>query len=104
MGFRLYAFGIAVAASCGWASAALAEASGTSLSVGATVEPSCLVSTSDRSANSAAIACSTGGEAIVSTASNQPARVESRDRELPDAAPNDEAPQKSDVTYVTITY
>ena len=105
MGSRLYAVGITVAASFGLPLAAAAETTASALSVGATVESSCLVSSQNRvtAGRPASLSCSHLAEGTVSVERGRttPHRSPPTSRL---ATPTPISSTKNEVTFVTITY
>ena len=99
------ALGIIVAATLGLTTPALAETTGGSLGVTATVLPSCLVSTTGaRNARPASVSCSNFGEGSVAIEQDQADGDSARVPDRSEAPTSEDSTKSSDVTYVTISY
>ncbi|HKP33938.1 MAG TPA: hypothetical protein VJT70_04065 [Sphingomicrobium sp.] len=101
MSKRRTGLGIIVAASIAYAIPAASEDTGASLSVGATVEPTCLVSSEGRTA-SANVSCTSFGDGSFAVQAGTSAPIESA-TPAP-AGEQSDTTGKNDVTYVTVTY
>ena len=95
---------VLVLAICSLASPAAAEPVGTSLSVGATVMPSCLVSTEDqaRSGSGAAVSCSNFGEGSIAIERDPTPSSGSPEPDRTGQATESSA--REDIRYITISY
>ena len=99
------ALGILVAATLGLTSPALAETTGGSLGVTATVLPSCLVSTAGAGdARPASVSCSNFGEGSVTIEQDRAGGDSARAPDRSEAPASEDSTKSSDVTYVTISY
>lgn len=99
------ALGIMVAATVGLATPAVAETTGGTLGVTATVLPSCLVSTVGAGdAHPASVSCSNFGEGSVAVQQDQAGEDSVRAPDRSGAPASEDSTKSSDVTYVTISY
>ena len=99
------ALGIILTATLGLTTPALAETTGGSLGVTATVLPSCLVSTTGAGdAGPASVSCSNFGEGSVAIEQNQAGGDSVRAPDRSGAPASEDSTKSSDVTYVTISY
>ena len=97
--------GIMAAATLGLTTPAVAETTGGSLGVTATVLPSCLVSTAEAGdARPASVSCSNFGDASVAIEQDQAGTDSARAPDRSPAPPSEDSTKSSDVTYVTISY